>query len=120
MPYRQSLSQSLMGTFTDSSMRNTPEYGGGSSFQYSDKLTVRRIMTRWRQLFYLKRYAAFGYYWKRFTAPDRKEKVLERWRYLSEDPKFRALFIDGELLGLSEELFGEIPGTREFVTSMKR
>lgn len=119
LAYRQSLSRSLMGTFTDASMRNTPEYGGGSSFQDSDKLTTRMIMAHWRKLFDIKRYTAFGRYWKRFTVPDKKEKVLERWKHLAEDHKFCTLFFDEELLELSEELFGEIPGTRQFVKSIK-
>jgi hypothetical protein len=120
LAYRQSLSGLLMGTFTDSSMRSVPEYGGGSSFQDSDKLTIRMIMARWQEVFNIKRYARLGHYWKRLITPDRKEKVFERWKHLAEHDKFRALFFDGELLALSEELFGEIPGTREFVNSIKK
>lgn len=118
--YRQRLSRLLMGTFTDSSMSNTSEYGGGSSFRDSDKLTIRMIAARWRELLNVKRYARLGHYWKRLTTPDKKEKVFERWKHLSEDNKFRALFFDDEVLSLSEELFGEISGTREFVRSLKK
>ncbi|MFS8086906.1 MAG: hypothetical protein ACMG6H_14830 [Acidobacteriota bacterium] len=38
-------------------------------------------------------------------------KVLERWRHFADDPIFRQLFNDGELLELSERIFGVIPGT---------
>ena len=38
-------------------------------------------------------------------------KVLERWRYFADDPVFRNLFRDSELLSLSEKIFGAIPGT---------
>jgi hypothetical protein len=38
-------------------------------------------------------------------------KVFERWRYFVDDPVFRGLFRDRELLGLSEQIFGIIPGT---------
>lgn len=38
-------------------------------------------------------------------------KVLERWRYFVADPAFRELFRDGELISLSEQIFGVIPGT---------
>lgn len=38
-------------------------------------------------------------------------KVLERWRYFANDKVFQDLFRDPELLGLSEEIFGVIPGT---------
>lgn len=36
--------------------------------------------------------------------------VFERWRYYAEDPSFRAMF-DEQVWGLSEEIFGVIPGT---------
>lgn len=117
--YRQKLSQLLMGTFTDSSMEYTPEYGGGSSFRDTDKLTMRMIISRWKEVFNIKRYVRLGHYWKRFTAPDKKKSVLERWKQLAKDDTFRELFLDDGLLTLSEELFGEIPGTREFVESIK-
>lgn len=39
-------------------------------------------------------------------------KVLERWRYFGQDKVFKDLFRDTELLSLSEEIFGVIPGTR--------
>ena len=36
-------------------------------------------------------------------------KVLERWREFEDDPRFRSILEDGELLGLSKELFGKPP-----------
>jgi hypothetical protein len=38
-------------------------------------------------------------------------KVLERWRYFVDDPVFKSLFRDSELLSLSDQIFGVIPGT---------
>ena len=38
-------------------------------------------------------------------------KVLERWKEYEEDPFFRALFADEELVELSRRVFGEIEGT---------
>lgn len=38
-------------------------------------------------------------------------KVLERWRCFADDPVFKDLFRDSELLSLSEKIFGAIPGT---------
>lgn len=38
-------------------------------------------------------------------------KVLERWRYFSDDQVFRGLFRDSELRSLSESIFDVIPGT---------
>src|SRR5688572_29520345 len=108
-----------MGTFSDSSIRKTPEYGGGSSFRDSDKLTIHMIKARWKELFNMKRYMRLGHYWKRLTMADKHEKVFERWTHLADNKKYRALFFDDEILSLSEELFGEIPGTREFVKSIR-
>ncbi|MEO8436084.1 MAG: hypothetical protein ABI596_14380 [Pyrinomonadaceae bacterium] len=38
-------------------------------------------------------------------------KVFERWRYFAGDKVFADLFRDPELLSLSEDIFGPIPGT---------
>jgi len=38
-------------------------------------------------------------------------KVLERWRYFADDPVFKNLFRDSELLSLSERIFGVLPET---------
>ena len=119
LSYRKGLSKLLMGTYTDTSMENTPEYGGGSSFRDSDKLTLRMIADRWRKLFNLERYKRLGHYWRRVTAPDKKKSVLERWKQLADDKVYCDLISDYELLELSDELFGETPGVREFVKSIK-
>ena len=120
LEYRRNLSQLFLGTFNDSSRKKTPEYGGGSSFSDTDKLTMHMIISKWRELFNIKRYARLGHYWKRFTAPDKEKNVLLRWQQFATYKKFRDLFLDKELLELSEKLFGEIPGTREFVKSINQ
>ena len=38
-------------------------------------------------------------------------KVFERWRYFAADKVFTGIFRDHELLSLSHEIFGAIPGT---------
>lgn len=38
-------------------------------------------------------------------------KVLERWKFFAEDPTYRTMFEDPELIELSERIFGPIPGT---------
>lgn len=43
-------------------------------------------------------------------------KVLERWRYFVDDPVFKGLFRDSELLGFSEQIFGVVPGTSVLYT----
>jgi hypothetical protein len=43
-------------------------------------------------------------------------KLFERWQVVRDDPVYRALFRDSEIIELSEEIFGPIPGTEEFYT----
>jgi hypothetical protein len=38
-------------------------------------------------------------------------KITERWKFYAADPFYRSLFNDSELVGLSEKIFGKIPGT---------
>lgn len=118
--YRKRLSQLVMGNFDDTSMNNISQFGGGSSFRDPDKLTMGMIMVRWKKLFNIKRYARLGHYWRRLTTPDIEKKVFERWKYFATDERFMELVLDKELLELSEELFGKIPGIREFVKIMQR
>jgi hypothetical protein len=47
----------------------------------------------------------------KFDGRAHEMKVFERWRYFADDPVFRDLFRDSELLSLSQEIFGVIPGT---------
>lgn len=117
--YRKQFSKLLMGTFDDSSMNNVPRFGGGSSFRDPNKLTTGMILTRWKKLFDLKRYAQFGHYWKRFTAAKEEKKVFDRWKHFATDETFLELVRDREILELSEKLFGVLPGTRELIKTVK-
>jgi hypothetical protein len=56
--------------------------------------------------------------YRRLTAPQPQGKTGERWPAYRDDPAFRAALRDPEVLQLSERLFGELPGTREFVRSL--
>ena len=38
-------------------------------------------------------------------------QLLERWKLSRDDPDYRKLFEDRELVALSREIFGHIPGT---------
>jgi hypothetical protein len=40
-------------------------------------------------------------------------RLLERWKLARNDPHYRRLFEDPELVALSHEIFGHIPGTEE-------
>jgi hypothetical protein len=101
-------------------MNNISQFGGGSSFREPEKLTIDMIMSRWKELFNISRYAKFDLYWKRFTAPKHEKKVFERWKQFATDENFLKLVFDNEIFELSEKLFGEIPGTRELVTTLQK
>lgn len=121
--YRKQLSQTLMGTFDDSSMQQVANFGGGSSFQddpAARKLTIGLIVKRWRKLLELQRYTDLRLYWKRLTSSPSDMKVTERWKSYVDEPTFRRIMADREVLDLSEQLFGELPGTREFVETLLR
>ncbi|MCB0762813.1 MAG: hypothetical protein KDC12_14900 [Flavobacteriales bacterium] len=42
-------------------------------------------------------------------------EVLKRWHQVKDEPVFRSIFSDRELLDLSQEIFGTIPGTDEWL-----
>ena len=44
-------------------------------------------------------------------------KVFERWQYYRDDPVFSTIFEDKEIIELSNRIFGEIPGVREWLDS---
>lgn len=80
--YRRGLAASLGIEFTDKGMDNVLPIGGGSSFDRTSKDSSGTQM-----------------------------KVLERWKHYKDDENFVSLFKDNELVELSEEIFGHIPGT---------
>jgi hypothetical protein len=117
--YRRHTSERLMGSFSDETMGIVSNFGGGSSFQASP-LTLTRAVRRWRKLLDPKTYTRIGHYARRLVAPPLKtQSLFERWAAFSDDADYRSVFRDEEVLQLSEALFGEIPGTREFVRSVR-
>ena len=86
LDYRRDLAEALRLRFSDAGFDEVPRQGGGSSFEG-------------RQL----------------DGKASKMKTEERWKSLASDPRFIACFRNPRVLKLSEEIFGEIDGTREFV-----
>lgn len=82
--YRRDLADRLGVSYKGEDWNRTTHEGGGSTF---DKKTIEK-------------------------ADDMK--LFERWKAVREDPVYRGLFRDREILELSEEIFGRIPGTEEF------
>jgi hypothetical protein len=115
------LSQKLRGTFNDSSVDKVAGFGGGSSFPETTvaKLTFEDILRKWRKAFSLRRLRKFGTYIQRlFAKKPVSDDFFERWKAVADDENYRELFRDPEMLELSEKLFGELPGTRDFVKSL--
>ncbi|MGH9163191.1 MAG: hypothetical protein ACRD2X_24785 [Vicinamibacteraceae bacterium] len=113
--HRRQLSSRLRGTFSDASLTHVPGLGGGSSFD-AGRLTWGVIRARWRKLLEPRVYLRLAHYWNRLFAPDGEQmKVLERWKTLQDDISYQKIFADRELFELSQRLFGELPGTRDFV-----
>ena len=48
---------------------------------------------------------------RRFKGRAHEMKVLERWKHMADNSIYRKIFSDKELLELSDEIFGKIPGT---------
>lgn len=115
--FREELSSHLMGAYDDSTMEQASRFGGRSSFDAAlPRLSFSDMAAQWWKLLDPRRYARIRRYWERFRIPKASRmKVLARWRLMSEDAAFRRLMKDDEVFALSEELFGEIPGTRELL-----
>ncbi len=93
-------------------------YGGGSSFDRTNipRLTLRDVFVKWQLLLSFKRWRHFHEYFKRlFVSKKVPDEFLTRWHELYNDEEYRKLIASRELLELSEAIFGEIQGTREFV-----
>jgi hypothetical protein len=117
--YRKQLSELLMVQTSGKLPQGISHYGHGSSFTHKHiaQLSPRDLITKWHKLLSIKRWIRLKEYLERLFAPSKLNTgdLLIRWKLLSEDDEYRELFRDSELLALSEELFGEITGTREFV-----
>jgi hypothetical protein len=89
--YRRELAGRFGFEFSDATMEEVVPVGGGSSFDGARKHQSASEM-----------------------------KVLERWQHFRDVPAFRSLFEDPEIAQLSQAIFGEIPGVREWLDSIGR
>jgi len=83
--YRKKLASHLMLHFTDEGVKSGNVYGKGSSFTPGET-----------------------------GSQDASTGVLQRWMDVRDSDVFQSVFDDHEIWELSEQLFGEIPGTREW------
>ncbi|MFM6896508.1 MAG: hypothetical protein ACKPKF_04125, partial [Microcystis panniformis] len=89
--YRQKITERLEIPFDDSKKELVANFAGGSSF---DGLSYQQ--------------------------EGQKMDVLNRWQTFREDPEYYNLFSNPQLLKLSEDIFGVIPGTEDFITSLPK
>jgi hypothetical protein len=89
--YRQAITERLQIPFDDSKKDMVANFAGGSSF---DGLSYQQ--------------------------DGQKMNVLNRWQTFQEDSEYYNLFKNPQLLKLSEEIFGIIPGTEDFIASLQK
>lgn len=112
---REQLSRDLGGTFDDTSLTRTATFGGGSSFD-EYKIGLTTLKAKWRKLFRIRTYGYVHHYWRRLRAPrPGAMKLHERWRHFSDDPTYLGMVLDEEVIHLSTELFGNVPGTHRLL-----
>ncbi|GAB5562879.1 MAG: hypothetical protein SynsKO_45260 [Synoicihabitans sp.] len=118
--YKRILSEKLMGIYWATSVNNIVGYGGGSSFDNTNRITsklrARDLFSRFYKIFSIKRIRRIRWYIERFFISDNcSADFLERWRLFVNEDEFLELFKDGEIFDLSDAIFGEIPDTRELL-----
>ena len=82
--YRREIAEQLELEFSDRGLYEVRKLGGGSSFDGV-----------------------------KFDGDARKMDVLNRWKKFKDDPAYRQLVNNGELIAYSEKIFGHLPGTEE-------
>ncbi|MCS5693188.1 hypothetical protein NZK33_14525 [Cyanobium sp. FGCU-6] len=112
--YQRSIAHRLRGEFVPFSLQKISEYGLGSSFATFSHLSVSDLFLKAHKLLYLKKWIHVRKHLKRLKR-NQSSTFLTRWQLLAADKEYRQIFRDPEILYLSERLFGEIPGTRQFV-----
>ena len=85
--YRKGLARKLELTFSDKGRNKVSRYGSGSSVDQQYK-----------------------------TGKGTTMRVLERWTLVKDEPVFRQILQDSELIELSKRIFGTIPGTESLVS----
>ena len=114
--YREELSRRLDGVFSDETKDDVHFFGGGSSFESAGacRIPMAEVLRKWKKAFHPKRYLRLQWY-----APKGSQmKVTQRWMKMIADERYRQIFRDPEIAGLSHQLFGYLPGTSEFIASI--
>lgn len=87
--YRRQLAETLGLNFNDETMNEVLPVGGGSSFDRTSKNNDAKQM-----------------------------KVFDRWQFYKDDETFKDVFRDAEIIELSDQIFGDIPGVKEWIKTL--
>lgn len=111
--YRRAICDRLGGTYTEATLDQVPEQGGGSSFDGVPRPGFRQMLAQWPKYVsgpFLRRLTMKpGHYVKRLLTPPptgRDLKVDQRWTTLTDRPDSAPLFADAELRAATARLFG--------------
>lgn len=121
--YRKHLSKKLHGKFSDKTLLQVSQEGGGSSFDGTEytKMSFKLFWSKKKRLLYIQTYKnIFKNFRKLFAQGGQNMKVLERWRNMTSDETYKFIFSDTRLIKYSERIFKELAGTRDFVENCKK
>lgn len=119
--YRRELSKRLGGEYSESTLYNIPNYGGGSSFMGASekKISLSQLFKQRVKILNLKRILNLFFYVKRIFVSNKTLDTNNRWQAFQKDQNFRNMILDKELLSLYKSLFKISPEVkRYFVDNM--
>lgn len=115
-PYRKKLAATLAGQYSEARFNAIIEHSHGTPRSgirkwFRGKYRAQRMKVM-RLMAWVSR--------SRMPVLDHADETFQRWHFLRRDEQFRELFRDPEILELSEQLFGSIPGARRFVNRVNK
>lgn len=113
--YRQQLSKSLCGKFTDTSMKKMSIIGGGSSFEETVfiDLSFKKFFTNFYKILQIETYKKITQYCEilqkvyRQQMKAKQNKFFDRWKEIKNDSRMQNILQDPEILDLSKKLFDD-------------
>jgi len=118
--YRKNLTTTLGGIFSDETLAQVTQEGGGSSFDGTNysKMTLSLFWAKKNKLINIQTYKNFLKNIKKiFNSGAQNMNVLDRWKVMQSDMKFKSIFSNIKIIEYSEQIFDELPHTRAFVDS---
>lgn len=112
--YRRKIAATLAGRYSEARFRDILQYSRGRPRGAIRNWTRRSYRALRLQVARLMAWVSRS----RTPVLDNGDAAFQRWHMLRRDEQYRELFRDPELLELSEQLFGDIPGARRFVNQV--